>query len=155
MKYQIIFSGKYKKKEKEIYHKNITTLSSADMSRDYWTIRSDHNVLKGHFHVAMCLNIIAKQVIRLFASLLIPPPVFVGICHNTVTDPITDVNQQTTNYQATHKRLFFCFFFFIETKTVTIYTTKTHLSNILKISPPKTESFQIKILIFFIFLLKT
>ena len=28
-------------------------------------------------------------------------------------------------------------------------------SNILKISPPKTESFQIKILIFFIFLLKT
>ena len=27
-------------------------------------------------------------------------------------------------------------------------------SNILKISPPKTESFQIKILIFFIFLLK-
>ena len=28
-------------------------------------------------------------------------------------------------------------------------------SNILKISPPKTENFQIKILIFFIFLLKT
>ena len=28
-------------------------------------------------------------------------------------------------------------------------------SNMLKISPPKTESFQIKILIFFIFLLKT
>ena len=28
-------------------------------------------------------------------------------------------------------------------------------SNILTISPPKTESFQIKILIFFIFLLKT
>ena len=28
-------------------------------------------------------------------------------------------------------------------------------SNILKISPPKTESFQIKILIFFTFLLKT
>ena len=28
-------------------------------------------------------------------------------------------------------------------------------SKILKISPPKTESFQIKILIFFIFLLKT
>ena len=28
-------------------------------------------------------------------------------------------------------------------------------SNIMKISPPKTESFQIKIMIFFIFLLKT
>ena len=28
-------------------------------------------------------------------------------------------------------------------------------SNILKISPPKTESFEMKILIFFIFLLKT
>ena len=33
--------------------------------------------------------------------------------------------------------------------------TKTCYSNILKISPPKTESFQIEILIFFIFLLKT
>ena len=32
---------------------------------------------------------------------------------------------------------------------------KTCLFNIMKISPPKTESFQIKILIFFIFLLKT
>ena len=31
---------------------------------------------------------------------------------------------------------------------------KQAFSNILKISPPKTESFQIKILIFFIFLLK-
>ena len=28
-------------------------------------------------------------------------------------------------------------------------------SNILEISPPKTESFQIKILIFFVFVLKT
>ena len=31
---------------------------------------------------------------------------------------------------------------------------KRAYSNILKISPPKTESFQIKVLIFFIFLLK-
>ena len=35
------------------------------------------------------------------------------------------------------------------------YIRKHSYSNILKISPPKTESFQIKILIFFIFLLKT
>ena len=36
------------------------------------------------------------------------------------------------------------------------YTLRTHAySNILKISPPKTENFQIKILMFFIFLLKT
>ena len=32
---------------------------------------------------------------------------------------------------------------------------KHDYSNMLKISPPKTKSFQIKILIFFIFLLKT
>ena len=34
-------------------------------------------------------------------------------------------------------------------------TRKQACSNILKISPPKTKSFQIKILIFFIFMLKT
>ena len=36
-----------------------------------------------------------------------------------------------------------------------IFPLRKHTySNILKISPPKTESFQIKILIFFIYLLK-
>ena len=36
------------------------------------------------------------------------------------------------------------------------YSLRKHAySNILKISPPKAERFQIKILIFFIFLLKT
>ena len=40
---------------------------------------------------------------------------------------------------------------------VFLYITKTRLyiQNIQKISPPKTENFQIKILMFFIFLLKT
>ena len=41
-------------------------------------------------------------------------------------------------------------------KSLNSSTLRKHAySNVLKISPPKTESFQIKILIFFIYLLKT
>ena len=41
-------------------------------------------------------------------------------------------------------------------KEFSVLALRKHVySNILKISPPKTESFQTKILIFFIFLLKT
>ena len=36
-----------------------------------------------------------------------------------------------------------------------LHIKKTHLFKLLKISPPKIESFQIKIWIFFIFLLET
>ena len=46
--------------------------------------------------------------------------------------------------------------YFIQSYTVLCMSLRKHAnSNILNISPPKTESFQIKILIFFKFLLKT
>ena len=47
-------------------------------------------------------------------------------------------------------------FHWIHTRYALIhYENMSIYSNILKISPPKTESFQVKFLIFFIFLLKT
>ena len=59
----------------------------------------------------------------------------------------------------------FCFLYFVKAITITRLgnkypffptTLRKHAySNILKISPPKTESFKIKVQIFFMFLLKT
>ena len=46
------------------------------------------------------------------------------------------------------------FFFSTEKKTLLSLRKHAH-SNILKILPPKNENFQIKIQIFFLFLLKT
>ena len=53
-----------------------------------------------------------------------------------------------------------CIDIFAEKKKWVAFALKYHYENkpnqiVLKISPPNTESFQIKILIFFIFLLKT
>ena len=45
----------------------------------------------------------------------------------------------------------YCVFPFLRDERDPIYITKTRLFNILKISPPKTGCFQIKILIFFFF----
>ena len=51
----------------------------------------------------------------------------------------------------------FYFYLFINMKRVSTfsYITTRGYSNILEILPPKNEKFHIKILIFFIFLLKT
>ena len=51
-------------------------------------------------------------------------------------------------------RLYFSCLFVVD-QTLSEKLLKHAYSNILKISSPKTESFQTKILIFFIFLLKT
>ena len=67
---------------------------------------------------------------------------------------LMEVSQNIWGKYGTILSLVYCIKRKLQNPTISLSLRKHTYSNILKISPPKTRSFQTKILIFFIFLLK-